>query len=160
MSPQPPTPPPPQKKNYYIGFLYTFLRKKGFTRFRGLFIVFSCFFDTEIWPGQGPSIPWKWSPPSPGSLKAILLFSRTRGCEGRERGTTRNFLHSFPLSGTLVVQSYCAWILFSKGNLTKRQNSIRTGVGWVVGWGVGVWISWWRQQILMQLNPDYSEKQV
>ena len=50
--------------------------------------------------------------PSPGSLKALLfspLWSakyKTRGCKGCERGTTRNFLQSFPLSGAPVVQSY------------------------------------------------------
>ena len=31
--------------------------------------------------------------------------------KGYKRGTARNFLHSFPLSGTPVVQSYWAWIL-------------------------------------------------
>ena len=68
----------------------------------------------RIWPGEGFTVHWKWSPPSPGSLKALLFPSlvkkhKTRGHKGRERGTTRNFLHSFPLSGTPVVQSFWAW---------------------------------------------------
>ena len=48
-----------------------------------------------------------------GSLKALLcppLVNKVqnRGSQGYERGTARNFLHSFPLSGTPVVQSYWA----------------------------------------------------
>ena len=34
-----------------------------------------------------------------------------KGTQGSERGTTRNFLQSFPLSSAPVVQSYWAWIL-------------------------------------------------
>ena len=33
----------------------------------------------------------------------------TRERKGYKRGTAQNFLHSFPLSGTPVVQSYWAW---------------------------------------------------
>ena len=51
------------------------------------------------------------SPVSPKALLFPLLLNkaqnkRRKGCE---RGTTRNFLHSFPLSSTLVVQSCWAW---------------------------------------------------
>ena len=63
-------------------------------------------------------------PSAPGSLKALLFppllnnveNKGTQGVRARygaelryERGTARNFLHSFPLSGALVVQSYWAW---------------------------------------------------
>ena len=27
----------------------------------------------QVWPGEGSTIQWKWSPPSPGSLKALLF---------------------------------------------------------------------------------------
>ena len=52
--------------------------------------------------------------PVPGSLKAPLLpplFNnvQTRERKGYRRGTARNFLHSFPLSGAPVVQSYWEW---------------------------------------------------
>ena len=55
-------------------------------------------------------------PAAPGSLKAPLLPPllnnvQTRERKGYRRGTARNFLHSFPLSSSPVVQSYWAWIL-------------------------------------------------
>ena len=67
----------------------------------------------RIWPGEGSTVQWKWSPPTPGSLKTPLLPPllnnvQTRERKGYRRGTARNFLHSFPLSGTPVVQSYWA----------------------------------------------------
>ena len=31
------------------------------------------FLAPEIWPGEGSTVQWKWSPPAPGSLKALLL---------------------------------------------------------------------------------------
>ena len=75
-------------------------------------------FGESSTPNMGPddvsTVQWKWSPPGPGSLKALLLFTlfnkkyKTRERKGYERGTARNFLHSFPLSGTAVVQSYWA----------------------------------------------------
>ena len=66
-----------------------------------------------MWPGEGSTAPWKWSPPSPGSLKPLLFphllnKAQRRERKGRNRGTTRSFLHSFPLSGTPDVQSYWA----------------------------------------------------
>ena len=44
---------------------------------------------------------------------------KTRGRKGCKRGTTRNFLHSFPLSGSPVVQSFWAWktVTFNKSVL-------------------------------------------
>ena len=39
---------------------------------------------------------------------------KTRERKGYNRGTARNFLHSFPLSGTPVVQSYWAWMISRK----------------------------------------------
>ena len=50
-------------------------------------------------------------PPAPGSLKALLFPPildnvQTRDRKGYKRGTARNFLQSFPLFGTPVVQSY------------------------------------------------------
>ena len=44
------------------------------------------------------------------------------------RGTTRNFLHSFPLSGALVVQSYWAWNVCSLGRFESERAS-EDGVG-------------------------------
>ena len=38
--------------------------------------------------------------------RPLWFIAETRECKGYERGTERNFLHSFPLSGTAVVQSY------------------------------------------------------
>ena len=52
-----------------------------------------------------PALPWKSISPSVSRL--CIPSSR---CEGFKRGTTRNFLHLFPLSGTPVVQSCWAWI--------------------------------------------------
>ena len=74
------------------------------------------FYRHRIWPGEGSTVQWKWSPPTPGSLKAHLLPPllnnvQTRERKGYKRGTARNFLQSFPLSGTLVVQSYRSPIL-------------------------------------------------
>ena len=46
-------------------------------------------------------------PPAPGSPKGLLFPSLSNTVENK--GTARNFLHSFPLSGAPVVQSYCAW---------------------------------------------------
>ena len=68
----------------------------------------------RIWPGEGSTAQWKWSPPAPGSLKALLLPPllnnvQTRERKGYRRGTARNFLYSLPLSGTPVVRSYWAW---------------------------------------------------
>ena len=68
-------------------------------------------------PGEGSTVQWRWSPPFPGSLKALLFPPpsnkkyKGRGRQGCERGTTRNFLQSFPLSSTPVVQSYWSPIL-------------------------------------------------
>ena len=80
----------------------------------------------RIWPGEGSTVQWKWSPPAPGSLKAPLLPPllnnvQTRERKGYERDTARNFLHSFPLSSTPVVQSYWAW----KSGVSDR----RLGIG-------------------------------
>ena len=30
----------------------------------------------RIWPGEGSTVQWTWSPPSPGSLKAVLFPPR------------------------------------------------------------------------------------
>ena len=48
---------------------------------------FSTFFQQRIWPGEGSTAQWKWSPPSPGSLKALLfppLFNKVenKGTQG------------------------------------------------------------------------------
>ena len=70
-------------------------------------------------------------PAPPGSLKALLLPPllnnvQTRERKGYRRGTARNFLHSFPLSGTPVVQSYWAWSLW--GRRKNLGNSGQVGV--------------------------------
>ena len=44
---------------------------------------------------------------------------QTRGRKGRERGTARNFIHSFPFSGTPVVESY-----LSRDRLTGLKKKI------------------------------------
>ena len=41
----------------------------------------------RIWPGEGSTVQWKWSPPSPGSLKALLFppllnKEQTKGTQG------------------------------------------------------------------------------
>ena len=74
------------------------------------------FFDTEYDRGEGSTVQWKRSPNSTGSLKALLFPPllnnvQTRVRKGCERGTTRNFPQSFPLSSTQVVQSY--WGIFA-----------------------------------------------
>ena len=66
------------------------------------------FFRHRTWPGDGSTVQWKWSPPAP-LLPSLLKNVQTRERKGYERGTARNFLQSFPLSGTPVVQSYWAW---------------------------------------------------
>ena len=79
-------------------------------------------FDTEY--------EWAKVPPTMeviGSLKALLcppLLTqgtdpryRIRGHKECERVAERNFLHSFPLSGTPVVHSYWAWIDSGLGHL-------------------------------------------
>ena len=82
----------------------------------------------RIWPGEGSTVQWKWSPPAPGSLEALLFppLLQNKGRKGYERGTARNFLHSFPLSGTPVVQSYWAWKLIGKSiwNLKSAMGKI------------------------------------
>ena len=44
------------------------------------------------------------------------FFSKVQERErkGYKRGTARNILHSFPLSGTAVVQSHWAWVFLHK----------------------------------------------
>ena len=49
-----------------------------------------------MWPGEGSTVQWKWSPPAPGSLKALLfppLLNKvqTRERKGYKRGTAQNF---------------------------------------------------------------------
>ena len=67
-------------------------------------------FDTEYDRAKVPPYNGNDPPPAPGSLKRslfppLLNNVETRERKGYERGTARNFLHSFPLSGTPVVQS-------------------------------------------------------
>ena len=69
-------------------------------------------------------------PPAPGSLKTLLfppLFNemQNKGRKGYKQGTVRNFPHSFPFSGTPVVQSYWAW---TNGNCHCPQNTIHTKI--------------------------------
>ena len=87
----------------------------------------------RLWLGEGSTVQWKWSSPSPGSLKALLLQTllemyKTRGRKRCKWGTTRNFLHSFPLSGTPVVHSCWAW---GDGSEAARQQD-----GHERAWGV------------------------
>ena len=53
-----------------------------------------------------PALPWQSKRPS---VPPLLNKHKTRGCKECERGASRNFLHSFPLSSIPVVQSYWAW---------------------------------------------------
>ena len=87
----------------------------------------------RIWPGEGSTAQWKWSPPAPGSLKALLFPPLLNNVQTRERkgyrwGTARNFVHSFPLSSAPVVQSYWAW-------RASRSSSRRWANGVVRKWG-------------------------
>ena len=87
----------------------------------------------RIWPGEGSTVQWKWSPPAPGSLKTLLLPPllnnvQTRERKGYRRGTARNFLHSFPFSNTPVVQSYWAWKKARKSQ--KKKGKARKRSGW------------------------------
>ena len=70
--------------------------------------------DTEYDRAKVPPYNGNDPPPAPGSLKALLFPPllnnvENKGRKGYERGTARNFLQSFPLSGASVVQSYWAW---------------------------------------------------
>ena len=38
-------------------------------------------FRHRVWPGEGSTVQWKWSPPAPGSLKALLSLHPYRGEE-------------------------------------------------------------------------------
>ena len=69
-------------------------------------------------PGRGGGSVWNLGiarGPFTVKKRKALLFPpllnnvRTRERKGYERGTARNFRHSFPSSGTPVVQSYWAW---------------------------------------------------
>ena len=67
--------------------------------------------DTEYDRAKVPPYNGNDPPPAPGSLKALMFPPllnnvQTRERKGYKRGTTWNFLQSFPLSGTPVVQSY------------------------------------------------------
>ena len=44
---------------------------------------------------------------------------------GYKRGTARNFLHSFPLSGTPVVQSYWAWKIQVPEKVLRVTNPVK-----------------------------------
>ena len=65
---------------------------------------------------------------------------KTRERKGYERGTAQNFLHSFPLPSTPVVQSYWAWtchpsVSVLRGNLlakTDRYTHTHTPIGYTV----------------------------
>ena len=58
---------------------------------RGSLRLLNRFFRHRIWPGGGSTVQWKWSPPSPGSLKALLFppllnkveYKGTQGVQAR-----------------------------------------------------------------------------
>ena len=86
----------------------------------------------QIWPGEGSTVQCKLSPPTPGSLKALLLPPllnnvQTRERKGYRRGAARNFLHLFPLSSTPVVQSM---IHIGHGFWAPRKKFVR-----LISWG-------------------------
>ena len=52
------------------------------------------------WPGEGSTVQWIWSPPSPGGLKALLFHPystkyKTRVRRARVRGSEHSWLNRF-----------------------------------------------------------------
>ena len=105
------TPTPPEDIRTAVAYIISswnslaiFHRRRGVAR--NLRQRASCL-DTEYDRAKVP-------PHNGNSLKAPLLQPLLNNVQSRERkgyrrGTARNFLHSFSLSGTPVVQSYWAW---------------------------------------------------
>ena len=86
--------------------------------------------DTEYDQAKVPPYNGNDPQPSPGESKSPSAFTplvitkyKTRGRKRYKQGTTRNFLHSFPLSGTPVVQSYWAWNCSGAKKITKENNT-------------------------------------
>ena len=99
-----------------------------------LYVHLSPVFDTEYDRAKVPPYNGNDPPPAPGSLKAplfppLLNNVQTRERKGYERGTARNFLHSFPSSGAPVVQSYWAWILSQELDGSAKRKPAFLGGG-------------------------------
>ena len=97
--------------------------------------------DTEYDRAKVPPYNGNDPPPALGSLK-VLLFPpllnnvQTRERKGYKRGTARNFLHSFPLSGAPVVQSFCVSTKRAcfKGSRTPCDMGISAGCFSAYSW--------------------------
>ena len=74
----------------------------------------------QIWPGEGATAQWKWSPPSPGSLKPLLfptLLNKVQK-EGTQGVRARYDAELAP-----VIQSY--WSLNVKDQTPKKTRILR-----------------------------------
>ena len=57
----------------------------------------------RIWPGEGSTVQWKWSPAAPSSLKALLFPPPIKECtkQGNARGTNEVW------HGTSSIHFHC-----------------------------------------------------
>ena len=89
------------------------------------------FLDTEYDRAKVPQ--YNGSDPVPLEVDKPFWFHpyqtkyKTRGRKGCEQAMTRNFLHSFPLSCTPVVQSYWAWSFLSFLCLVIQYGKLANG---------------------------------